>query len=173
MKHLSGLLFGLLAGHVLFVSAQTCDYEHTPVDTPDARYQIGNDGTVTDLNTHLMWQICPIGLSGKDCANGKAAKMNWQQALLYAEEQRGKKLAGYNDWRLPTIKELRTLSNRQCNYPAVNIHAFPNTPSYWYWSISPVISDGAYAWGIASDYGYDSWSNKLNKGLIRLVRTIR
>lgn len=90
MKHLSGLLFGLLASHVLSVSAQTCDYEHTPVDTPDARYQIDNDGTVTDLNTHLMWQICPAGLSGKDCTNGKATEMNWQQALLYAEEQRGR-----------------------------------------------------------------------------------
>jgi hypothetical protein len=173
MKRLFWLLLSTLAGHTLTVYAQTCDYEHTPADTPDSRYQINRDGTVTDFRTNLVWQNCPAGLSGKDCLQGKATGMNWQQALLYAEEQRGKKLAGYNDWRLPTIKELRTLSNRQCNYPAVNIHAFPNTPSYWYWSISPVISDGAYAWGIASDYGYDSWSNKLNKGLIRLVRTVR
>lgn len=173
MKHLTGLLLSLLAGHLLPVYAQNCDYEHTPVDTPDSRYQMSNEGTVTDIKTNLMWQVCPAGLTGKQCIQGKATDMNWQQAMLYAEEQRGKKLAGHNDWRLPTIKELRTISNHQCNYPAVNIHAFPNTPSYWFWSITPVISDGAYAWGIASDYGYDSWSNKINKGLVRLVRTVQ
>ena len=173
MKPLSGLLLSLLAVYVLPVSAQICDYEHTPEDTPDPRYHIGTDETVTDLKTNLMWQICPAGLTGNNCSQGKAANMNWQQALLYAEEQRSKKLTGHNDWRLPTIKELRTISNHQCNYPAVNIHVFPNTPSYWFWSITPVISDGAYAWGIASDYGYDSWSNKINQGMVRLVRTVK
>jgi len=52
------------------------------------------DGTVTDNATGLMWQQADSG-SGLD----------WENALAYAD---GATLAGYDDWRLPNIKELQS-----------------------------------------------------------------
>ena len=59
-------------------------------------YKDNGDGTVTDLNTSLMWQQTP------DFNNLKT----WDEAGEYAENL---VLAGYDDWRLPTIKELYSL----------------------------------------------------------------
>ena len=67
----------------------------------DAQYQINNpsytdngDGTVTDNVTGLMWQ--------KDMGS----KTAFEDAFTKAEES---ELAGYADWRVPTIKELYSL----------------------------------------------------------------
>jgi hypothetical protein len=57
-------------------------------------YEDNGDGTVTDLNTGLMWQSDP------------GDKMTFKQAVAGAPKC---KLAGYTDWRLPTIKELYSL----------------------------------------------------------------
>ena len=57
-------------------------------------YRDNGDGTVTDLNTGLMWQQDP------------GEKMTYAEAVAGAETF---DLAGYNDWRLPTIKELYSL----------------------------------------------------------------
>jgi hypothetical protein len=57
-------------------------------------YKDNGDGTVTDLNTGLMWQSDP------------GEKMTFRQAVKGASKCR---LAGYKDWRLPTIKELYSL----------------------------------------------------------------
>ncbi len=57
-------------------------------------YQDNGDGTVTDLNTGLMWQQDP------------GSKMTWEEAVSGADTFT---LAGYDDWRLPTIKELYSL----------------------------------------------------------------
>lgn len=60
------------------------------------RYVDNGDGTISDLNTGLMWQQTP------DLNN----RMAFYDALAGAESF---SLAGYNDWRLPTIKELYSL----------------------------------------------------------------
>jgi hypothetical protein len=57
-------------------------------------YVDNGDGTVTDLNTGLMWQKTP------------GDKVTFAQAVAGAESFN---LAGYGDWRLPTIKELYSL----------------------------------------------------------------
>ena len=57
-------------------------------------YQDNGDGTVTDLNTGLMWQETP------------GDKVTYDEAVAGAEDFN---LAGYDDWRLPTIKELYSL----------------------------------------------------------------
>jgi hypothetical protein len=59
-------------------------------------YQKNADGTVTDLNTELMWQQTP------DLVN----KSSFADALANASSQN---TGGYTDWRLPTIKELYSL----------------------------------------------------------------
>ncbi len=57
-------------------------------------YTDNGDGTITDNVTGLMWQQDP------------GEKMTYQQAAAGADSFT---LAGYDDWRLPTIKELYSL----------------------------------------------------------------
>lgn len=57
-------------------------------------YQDNGNGTITDLVTGLMWQQDP------------GEKMTWDEANEGAATF---ELAGYTDWRLPTIKELYSL----------------------------------------------------------------
>jgi hypothetical protein len=64
------------------------------VDGAQPSYVDNGDGTVTDTVTGLMWQ------------QGYSGKMTWEEALTGAETF---ELAGYDDWRLPTIKELYSL----------------------------------------------------------------
>ncbi|MDP8223202.1 MAG: DUF1566 domain-containing protein [Candidatus Lernaella stagnicola] len=64
------------------------------VDGPQPAYEDNGDGTVTDLVTGLMWQQDP------------GDKMSFGEAAAGAESF---SLAGYDDWRLPTIKELYSL----------------------------------------------------------------
>jgi len=57
-------------------------------------YRNNRDGTVTDLNTGLIWQADP------------GAKKTYAKAVAGAARCR---TGGYRDWRLPTIKELYSL----------------------------------------------------------------
>ncbi|TET49398.1 MAG: DUF1566 domain-containing protein, partial [Anaerolineales bacterium] len=58
------------------------------------RYVDNGDGTVTELQTGLMWQQDP------------GEKLTYAEALAGADAF---DLAGYDDWRLPSIKELYSL----------------------------------------------------------------
>jgi len=60
-------------------------------------FRDNNDGTVSDLNTGLMWQKTP-----------DFERHNYYDAFDYVENL---ETGGYTDWRLPTIKELYSLLN--------------------------------------------------------------
>jgi hypothetical protein len=84
------------------------------------------DGTVTDINTGLMWQ--------RDTAPGA---YKWQGALAYAEALL---LAGYDDWRLPNRNELQSFVDYSKVYPSVDPLLVPYTvwAAYWYyWTSTP------------------------------------
>lgn len=67
-------------------------------------YQDNGDGTVTDLNTGLMWQQTS-DFNGDGAINAQD-KMSHADAVQNADAFT---LAGYDDWRLPTIQELYSL----------------------------------------------------------------
>ena len=67
-------------------------------------YQNNGDGTVTDMVTGLVWAASP-DLNG-DGVIDVDDKLTYEEALAYADSF---DLAGYSDWRLPTIKELYSL----------------------------------------------------------------
>ena len=78
---------------------QDNQYVRLPCD-----YSDNGDGTVTDNVTGLMWQKSPDTDGDGDI--DAADKLTYDEALAGAETLT---LAGYSDWRLPTIKELYSL----------------------------------------------------------------
>lgn len=95
-----------------------------PDNWPDDRYELNNDGTLVDLFTGLMWKQCPEGMIWKDgTCDGTLAEYNWltaHEAALQAD------FANYDDWRVPNIKELLSLTAYNRRQPAMNIIAFPD-----------------------------------------------
>ncbi len=61
----------------------------------DNRFVDNGDGTVTDTKTGLMW-----------AQTDNMGHINWHNAKLYCENII---LSEHNDWRMPTIDELKTL----------------------------------------------------------------
>jgi len=66
-------------------------------------YTDNGDGTVTDNVTGLIWQQTP------DSGN-----YSWDQAQTYCESL---SLAGRDDWRMPSLKELFSISNFSTGWP--------------------------------------------------------
>jgi len=67
-------------------------------------YEDNGDGTVSDLVTGLMWSQSPDMDGDGDIDYDD--KMSWEEAMAGAETF---DLAGYTDWRLPSIKEMYSL----------------------------------------------------------------
>ncbi len=107
-----------------------------PSTNPDSNYVNHGNGTVSDLRTGLMWKQCVEGESGGSCS-GTASSVHWDAAQVAAQNA---VFAGFDDWRLPNVRELLSLVEF-CNFnPAINATFFPNAPSAEVWSGSPSIS---------------------------------
>ncbi|VAW39935.1 hypothetical protein MNBD_GAMMA01-859 [hydrothermal vent metagenome] len=137
----------------------------------DSRYSIellSADNVVTDNKTGLMWKQCNQGLSGADCTTGTITTHTWKAALDLASTE---DFAGFTDWRVPNVEELRSIAAINCFNPAINETAFPNTPSGWYWSSSPVAGGGFNAWIVNFYSGnYLTFGRDINLR-VRLVRS--
>lgn len=141
------------------------------------RFQAGNNGTVTDNITGLMWQTCVQGLSGNFCQNGEASSISWNEGMDLAQSDN---TAGFTNWRLPNIKELASLIEYSCTSPALNTTLFPNPgrtlveesrQEYTTWSSTPYYDSGAIRY-IDFANGADNSHSRATKALIRLVRDI-
>ena len=168
MKLIIPLVF---AFYVSAPQAQTC-LDTIEAAAPDGRYTDHGDGTVTDKITKLMWKQCSEGQSGTDCSGGTATTKTWQVALqVPANINTQGGFAGYSDWRLPNIKELKSLVELRCFLPAINATHFPNTKSSGYWSSSPNGDHSSYAWRVVFISGDGLNNNRSNFNYVRLVRT--
>lgn len=102
---------------------------------PSPTYTDHGDGTVTDTVSGLMWDKCSWGQAGDtDCSGGSATTHTWQQALAVAVNANASNYKGYNDWRLPNVRELESLLKYDTSSPAIDGTVFPNTQSSSYWS---------------------------------------
>ena len=138
---------------------------------PDSRYtvaDISGDNVVTDNKTGLMWKQCTQGRTGSTCSEGTLTAHTWKGALYLAKT---KDFAGYTDWRVPNIEELRSIAAINCFNPAINETVFPNTPSNSFWSSSPIANFSGYAWFIYFDYGNGFLGSRDDSRRVRLVRS--
>ena len=117
-------------------------------------YTVKND-TIIDQGTSLEWQKTDNGMQS-----------TWQNALAYCE---GLSLDSKNDWRLPNIRELKSLVDYSKYYPAID-PAIPCQSSS-YWSATSVADfDPKSAWSVFFGNGDDIWKDKTKIYHVRCVR---
>jgi Protein of unknown function (DUF1566) len=107
----------------------------------EPRYAFSASGEeVTDLRTRLTWARCLVGQSwsGSTCT-GAPTYVNHDAALGLAKAATG--------WRLPSIKELSSLVDRNCGDATFDARVFPAARSAWsYWSSTPKSAASNYVW---------------------------
>lgn len=155
--------------------------------TPEADFVRHGDGTVTHTKTGLMWKICSessgsTGGGGWDSTTtsciGAERFYTWKGALKKAETiNAAGGFASFSDWRVPNIKELHSIVERQCWGPAINESIFHVGRGNDWWSSTPVPTDSTRA-GLAfsvhfSTSGSDDMFSKAHFHKVRLVRTVQ
>ncbi len=113
------------------------------------------DGTVTDTATGLMWQ------------QGSASGRDWESAIAYCE---GLDLAGFDDWRLPNVRELESLVDYSRYNPTIDAAAFPDTALTDYWSSTNMADYPTRAWFVNFFNGYGGSNYKSFAYHVRAVR---
>lgn len=133
------------------VFSQDCNTSR-PSSTPTDNYFINDDGTITDIESGLVWMRCAVGQTwnGKSCS-GEPQTFTWRQAFKKEDviNQNGG-YAGLHNWRLPALNEIAMIVERQCNSPRINLELFPATPSAAFWTANH--KSGAIKRAFAMDF---------------------
>lgn len=149
--------------------AQTCT-SGVGETAPETNFTDNEDGTVTDNTTGLMWMRCSLGQTWDQTTTtctGDATAMTWQEAL---QATYGYEYAGNNDWRLPNIKQLLSITEKSCVRPSINEDIFPETTSDDYWTSTPSLTDYTMAWVVAF---FNSSNSLKEKDAFIYVRPVR
>lgn len=153
------------------VTAHAACNSNIPASTPDSQLIDNNDGTITDKKTGLMWKKCLEGVKGDNCEAGLPSSFTLQEALQQPGTVNASGgFADYTDWRLPNIRELRSIVEKQCYDPAINLNRFPATPNSYVWSGSPNADSSGLAWFVYFYLGYSYISHRYDDLAVRLVR---
>ncbi len=134
-----------------------------------------SDITSTETYLHnttgLRWLKCTIGLNGENCTTGIMTSMTWEESITTCENL---DFAGYNDWRLPNIREMYSTTIHYYNdRPRVDGTAFPNTANGsgdFYWSSTSLADGDPNAWVIKTRTGECQFMPKDSDGFVRCVR---
>ncbi len=152
-----------------YTSAQVC-YSAVTQTTPDSRFVVNDDGTVSDSETGLMWQRCTFGQNYNnetDTCEGTSQQLNWGEALRGAENA---SYADYSDWHVPNVKELASILEHRCVQPSINESVFLATKLQNYWSSTSGKERTDLAWVYQFDKGINSLHAKESDVYLRLVR---
>ena len=110
---------------------------------------------VNDTKTGLMWQDDAVG-----------STMTWANAITTCENLT---LGGYSDWRLPNIRELKSIVDKTRANPAISPN-FTAIASNYYWSSTTNASVPSFAWFVYFGNGDVVWDDKTYSNYVRCVR---
>ncbi len=114
-----------------------------PVEYIENDYEDNGDGTVTDHATGLMWE-----------KSGSDKFLSFEEAKEYVSRLN---LAGYRDWRLPTLEELMSLLEPEKQENGRYINPVFDEKQWWCWSSDRRLSGGA--WGVYFYFGSVDWDD--------------
>lgn len=111
---------------------------------PEPRFETEGEAVVDRL-TGLVWArdagLCEFPLT-------------WSEAFDFIARFNRARSLGFDDWRLPNRRELRSLISHQTRRPALpEGHPFANVFAGWYWTSTTAVLSPAHAWYVDLDGG--------------------
>jgi hypothetical protein len=144
------------------------------VTGPTLSYQDNGDGTITDLNTKLMWEKKVVG-NGTclGALHAVGAGCTWSDAtgawMSAVNAEGGTGYAGHNDWRFPNVRELMSIVDYGLSDPAIDPMFGPTAASF-YWSSTSVATFPSLAWFVNFAFGEVGINDKIITLRVRAVR---
>jgi hypothetical protein len=172
---MKGLLVAALAfGVAECLAEQRCDTSKYPLSAPTARFTDNGDGTVTDTASGMMWMRCALGQSwdGGTCV-GDAQSFAWTEAEGAAQAVNKSGEQFFSDWRVPGLRDLALIAERECQDPRINLTVFPNTAATFFWTSTPRTGDEGGEEAYALSFGDEGVQPRPTQAAhqVRLVRT--
>ncbi len=134
------------------------------------RYADNCDGTITDRATGLMWD------------KSGSSIIDYKEAEAYVEKLNRDKFAGYKDWRLPTVDELKALLTEEKQSNGMYIDPIFDEEIVTCWSSDQRsvgrVLDWALDWtfgraqSVSLAYGFVDWNHLDSVIYVRAVRSI-
>ncbi|WP_052746110.1 DUF1566 domain-containing protein [Sulfurovum lithotrophicum] len=114
-----------------------------------------------DEKTGLIWQ---------DNKSVATVEKSYVEASNYCKQL---SVDGFEDWRLPSIKELYTIVDLRRERPALK-NGFSMRVDEWFWTATPFVGDPKKeAWKISMRYGEAEPTRQDRMLHIRCVRSVR
>lgn len=145
------------SGHVYDttdVFGEDSDYPRNPLS-----YSYSESGKVTiDNNTQLMWE--------------RYMREDWVSAFEAKRYCADLELDGYDDWRLPLMKELISTADYGNIRPAINMDAFQNMPrgGNGVWAFPALGDHKEHVWHVGFPDGHIMGQHIYSEKLVRCVR---
>ena len=133
-----------------------CTRETQNYVTIIGRFLDNGDGSVMDLLTDLTWE-----------KSINQTAVTWEDAILYCENLT---LGGKSDWRLPNVKEIRSLSDENRVQPSVDNATFKGVTITKYWSSTSLPNQTTKAWYLDNNFGITTYDVKTATHSVWAVR---
>jgi len=156
----------------LVFADQICDQ---PITEIPLHIEADERGWVFDYRARLQWQRCAIGQTWvKQQCVGNAEAMTYFQAVSTVTEMNRQSIDGFNDWKLPHLKDLAFIAEQHCRNPRVRLELFPNFPPGVFWSRYTRIVNDFDPHVFTMDFGFSGVSLKHpeESHFVRLVRKL-
>ena len=109
----------------------------------EIRFKV-SDHTVSDMATGLTW------MRNADIIQ---KPVKWGDALSTIQRINAEKHFGFNDWRLPNVRELESLTDMTVHSPAVAARKWFFSVQSFYWSSTTSVYEPSYAWTLYTEDG--------------------
>lgn len=169
-----------------------CSSSNDVTSPPPDRFVDNGNGTVTDNQTHLMWE--KKGHPGSSALHNVDNTYTWCNATgdragicagstgNWIADVNGEAFAGHTDWRLPKsggitafptgdTAELESIVETGHGGPTINT-IFGPTASNFYWSSSTYSVGPSSAWGVTFFNGDVIGASKIDVNYVRAVRGV-